>query len=956
MQSKNLHKQNRALNTFSHTHHQPPPFPQTEHTMSELEDGDVPLRILLIGDLGVGKSSLLLRFANDTFTDHYVSTTIGVAYKLCETCVEGRNVKLQVWDVAGQERFRTATAAQFKEAQGILILFDIADVESFHNLGEWIKEVQRYGRPDARILLVANKHDLHAERAVDPEAIADFSRRRHLPVLETSAKTGHNVKRAFEQIAAGILALDSDPTNALTGCLASPSSSGTGSGAKADKGAAQHQGRKADGRGSGLPHASGKHIHAGWLEKRRPDLLPLWQKRHFLLTDKELVYSRTDSEDCKLSGRIMLSNITRISRPKSSSGRHFNVHIPGRVYVLRSSSMHECRRWIVALHSATRLVPLEDIGFLEMVTGKEVPLAVQESTSKLLSVASSSPSSASSSSALSSSLSPSPSSSSSSSLTIGPSSSPLATSDHILSRTTPPSAPASAPSPAGTDSQHQHPSLCVEPHHVHVLLASVPSTEQSGVASSRPAAATCPRGAMSFSLPSVERFRQLNVSSRNSSNGARPSSLAVAPSTSAAPSSSSLSSTPSPSTSASTSTSSSAAMQGSLGSVALAGRQVVAFKCLQTSSLITHVDYFTRELDLLRSQRISHSSIANLVGCGVMGLQTLIDLEHNLSKSSSSSSSSRKGDNESSRETGREKSGSENEDGAGMTGEGASSLLGTSTGSSHNNNDNNNNNSSSNNSNAGSTMTGAAKKKKSAMKGGTANPLLELARTVPHVPFYLMEYMELSLADVLLEPQFPLTSSEAMFIMFRVADAIAYLHGCHPPVVHANLNPTHVLINTGFDVKVGGFGCARAMRSPSETFKDPVGSPGYTAPEIFLDQRWSREVDVFALGLVLFEIMHRRRAHGDAAAAPAVYRRAVLSHTPPAVEVPTTDLAVLDAGHGGKLQATIAQCVDDVAQRPTASDVFAAVSEVRQAHGLMQRPKPPFWLQRAAASTAPPAQ
>ena len=82
----------------------------------------------------------------------------------------------------------------------------------------------------------------------------------------------------------------------------------------------------------------------------------------------------------------------------------------------------------------------------------------------------------------------------------------------------------------------------------------------------------------------------------------------------------------------------------------------------------------------------------------------------------------------------------------------------------------------------------------------------------------------------------------------------------------------------------------------------------------------------------------------------------MLSHTPPAVEVPTTDLAVLDAGHGGKLQATIAQCVDDVAQRPTASDVFAAVSEVRQAHGLMQRPKPPFWLQRAAASTAPPAQ
>ncbi|WBY58514.1 ras-related protein Rab-1B [Plasmodium yoelii yoelii] len=100
-------------------------------------------KILLIGDSGVGKSCLLLRFADDTYTDSYIST-IGVDFKIKTIEIDDKIIKLQIWDTAGQERFRTITSSYYRGAQGIIIVYDVTDRDSFNNVKNWIIEIEKY--------------------------------------------------------------------------------------------------------------------------------------------------------------------------------------------------------------------------------------------------------------------------------------------------------------------------------------------------------------------------------------------------------------------------------------------------------------------------------------------------------------------------------------------------------------------------------------------------------------------------------------------------------------------------------------------------------------------------------------------------------------------------------------------------------------------------------------------
>lgn len=95
------------------------------------------VKLLLIGDSGVGKSCLLLRFADDSFSSAYI-TTIGIDFKIKTSMVDGKKVKMQVWDTAGQERFRTITAAYYRGAAGILLVYDVTERESFMNVSNWM--------------------------------------------------------------------------------------------------------------------------------------------------------------------------------------------------------------------------------------------------------------------------------------------------------------------------------------------------------------------------------------------------------------------------------------------------------------------------------------------------------------------------------------------------------------------------------------------------------------------------------------------------------------------------------------------------------------------------------------------------------------------------------------------------------------------------------------------------
>ncbi|CAO3698623.1 unnamed protein product [Rhizopus stolonifer] len=156
---------------------------------------DYLFKLLLIGDSGVGKSCLLLRFADDTYTESYIST-IGVDFKIRTIELEGKTVKLQIWDTAGQERFRTITSSYYRGAHGIIVVYDVTDEDSFQHVKQWLQEIDRYAAEGVNKLLVGNKSDL-SNKSVSTEQAQEFAESIKIPLLETSAKDATNVEQAF---------------------------------------------------------------------------------------------------------------------------------------------------------------------------------------------------------------------------------------------------------------------------------------------------------------------------------------------------------------------------------------------------------------------------------------------------------------------------------------------------------------------------------------------------------------------------------------------------------------------------------------------------------------------------------------------------------------------------------------------------------------------------------------
>ncbi|TXT15668.1 hypothetical protein VHUM_00171 [Vanrija humicola] len=164
--------------------------------MTATAEYDYLFKLLLIGDSGVGKSCLLLRFADDTYTESYIST-IGVDFKIRTIDLEGKTVKLQIWDTAGQERFRTITSSYYRGAHGIIVVYDVTDSDTFSNVKQWLLEIDRYAVEGVNKLLVGNKSDLATKKVVDYAAAKAFADELGIPFLETSAKNATNVEQAF---------------------------------------------------------------------------------------------------------------------------------------------------------------------------------------------------------------------------------------------------------------------------------------------------------------------------------------------------------------------------------------------------------------------------------------------------------------------------------------------------------------------------------------------------------------------------------------------------------------------------------------------------------------------------------------------------------------------------------------------------------------------------------------
>eukprot|EP01129_Flabellula_baltica_P002325 TRINITY_DN12144_c0_g1_i1.p1 TRINITY_DN12144_c0_g1~~TRINITY_DN12144_c0_g1_i1.p1 ORF type:complete len:222 (-),score=47.02 TRINITY_DN12144_c0_g1_i1:6-617(-) len=188
-------KQKQGLN-IKNKHNQKRP----QQTNSEY---DFLFKLLLIGDSGVGKSSLLLRFSDNTFSDSFIST-IGVDFKIRTMDVDGTQVKLQIWDTAGQERFRTITSSYYRGAHGIIVVYDVTNPDSFANVRKWLQEINRYSSEDVTKILVGNKCDLVSERKVSYEDAKELADELGLTFLETSAKNATNVDESFHHTARAI--------------------------------------------------------------------------------------------------------------------------------------------------------------------------------------------------------------------------------------------------------------------------------------------------------------------------------------------------------------------------------------------------------------------------------------------------------------------------------------------------------------------------------------------------------------------------------------------------------------------------------------------------------------------------------------------------------------------------------------------------------------------------------
>ena len=162
---------------------------------------DCVYKVLLLGDSTVGKTCFLLRYCDKRFQEAHLST-IGLDYRLKSMTLEsGKKVKLQIWDTAGQDRFRAITKNYYKGANGIILIYDVTNLQTYENVKNWIAQIREEANPNVIIFLAGNKIDVSEEEKVvkteDGKKIADEF---NLPFYETSAKNGDNVNKIFEDL------------------------------------------------------------------------------------------------------------------------------------------------------------------------------------------------------------------------------------------------------------------------------------------------------------------------------------------------------------------------------------------------------------------------------------------------------------------------------------------------------------------------------------------------------------------------------------------------------------------------------------------------------------------------------------------------------------------------------------------------------------------------------------
>jgi small GTP-binding protein len=167
------------------------------------DDADFLLKIILIGESGVGKTNLLSRFLHDQFFGDSKST-IGVEFGTMILSIEAKKVRAQIWDTAGQERYRAITSAYYRGAVGAMLVYDLTSALSFQALSRWLGEL-RVADPKITVMLVGNKSDMGELRVISMEEGISFAQNQNLLFIETSAKEATNVSESFRKLLTAIV-------------------------------------------------------------------------------------------------------------------------------------------------------------------------------------------------------------------------------------------------------------------------------------------------------------------------------------------------------------------------------------------------------------------------------------------------------------------------------------------------------------------------------------------------------------------------------------------------------------------------------------------------------------------------------------------------------------------------------------------------------------------------------
>lgn len=184
---------------------------------------DYLFKFIIIGDQSVGKSSLLQRFTQQTFQEHSLNPTYGIEFVTKDIDINGKRIKLQIWDTAGTEKYKSLARSYYRSAVGALIVYDVTRRSSFLKAQDWLNEARTNGHANINFLLIGNKCDMSSDREVTIEEGKDFAFTEGFNFIETSAKAATNVEKAFyelsyrilEKISKGQILVDADGSNGV---------------------------------------------------------------------------------------------------------------------------------------------------------------------------------------------------------------------------------------------------------------------------------------------------------------------------------------------------------------------------------------------------------------------------------------------------------------------------------------------------------------------------------------------------------------------------------------------------------------------------------------------------------------------------------------------------------------------------------------------------------------------